>query len=92
MPYLTDISYIGSQFEFRRNIPWMDDDAAGFGASRSNYERTPVAGNTFDYCALHGEAIVKAGYSFISQSAAAFAASGSTDAIAVDLILGKQKR
>ncbi len=91
VPYLTDISYIGSQFEFRRNIPWMDDDAAGFGASRSNYERTPVAGNTFDYCALHGEAIVKAGYSFISQSAAAFAASGSTDAIAVDLILGKQK-
>jgi len=91
VPYVKDISYIGSQFEFRRDIPWMDDDAAGFGASRSNYERTPVAGNTFDYAALHGEAIAAAGYSFISQSAAAFAASDKTDAVAVDLILGKQK-
>ena len=33
VPYLRDISYIGKQKEFRRSIPWMDDDASGFGDS-----------------------------------------------------------
>ncbi len=33
VPYLRDISYIGSQYEYRREIPWMDDDSPGFGAS-----------------------------------------------------------
>lgn len=28
VPYINDISFIGDQFEFRRDIPWMDDDAA----------------------------------------------------------------
>ncbi len=92
VPYLYDISYIGSQFEFRRDIPWMDDDAAGFGASRSDSEKEVVAGNTFDYVALHGQAIVTAGYGFISSSVQAFASSEiPAQAQVVDLILGKQK-
>ena len=92
VPYVYDISYIGSQFEFRRDIPWMDDDAAGFGASRSNYEKEVVAGNTFDYVAMHGEAIAAAGYGFISSSVQAFASSEvPAQARVVDLILGKQK-
>lgn len=90
VPYVSDISYIGSQFEFRRNIPWMDDDAAGFGHSRSNYEDKVIAGNTFDFVALHGEAIRKAGFSFISSSVEAFCNASDSPAI-VDLILGKQK-
>ncbi len=77
-------------FEFRRNIPWMDDDAAGFGASRANYEDKVVAGNTFDYVVTHGEAIRKAGFSFISSSVDAFCNAGDKPAL-VDLILGKQK-
>lgn len=77
-------------FEFRRNIPWMDDDAAGFGASRADYEDKVVAGNTFDYVVTHGEAIRKAGFSFVSSSVEAFC--NATDKPAfVDLILGKQK-
>ncbi len=92
VPYLQDISFIGSQFEFRRNIPWMDDDAAGFGASRSNYETVVIAGNTFDYAYEHGKAIAAAGHSFISSSVAAYAASPVEGQPAiVDLILGKQK-
>lgn len=90
VPYVSDINYIGSQFEFRRDIPWMDDDAAGFGHSRSNYEDKVIAGNTFDFVALHGEAVRKAGYSFISSSVEAFCKATDTP-MAVDLILGKQK-
>ncbi len=92
VPYVKDISFIGSQFEFRRDIPWMDDDAAGFGASRSNYEDKVVAGNTFDYVYTHGKAIAEAGHSFISSSAGAYQASANAgQPKIVDLILGKQK-
>lgn len=92
VPYIQDISFIGSQFEFRRNIPWMDDDAAGFGASRANYEDKIVAGNTFDYVYTHGKAIAAAGHGFISSSVAAFTKSDVENSpLAVDLILGKQK-
>lgn len=90
VPYINDISYIGSQVEFRRNIPWMDDDAAGFGASRGDYEEKVIAGNTFDFVYTHGQAIRAAGHSFISTSVAAFCNSTDTPEM-VDLILGKQK-
>lgn len=91
VPYINDISFIGSQFEFRRNIPWMDDDAAGFGASRSNYEDKVIAGNTFDYVAVHGAAIAAAGRGFISSSVEAFMEDNNMNYKTVDLILGKQK-
>lgn len=68
VPYIKDISYIGKMKEYRRSIPWMDDDASGFGDSYSNYEDKVVAGNTFDYPAVHGAAILRAGYSFVSCS------------------------
>jgi len=68
VPYIHDISYIGRMKEFRRQIPWMDDDASGFGDSYANYETMVIAGNSFDYPALHGAAILKAGYSFVSCS------------------------
>lgn len=90
VPYVQDISFIGSMFEFRRDIPWMDDDAAGFGASRANYEDKVIAGNTFDYVYIHGEAIAAAGRPFVSSSVEAFCQSTDTPAT-VDLILGKQK-
>jgi hypothetical protein len=93
VPYLYDISYIGSQYEFDRREKWRDDDATGFGASRANYETRVVAGNTFDYPALHGRSFADAGYSYVSCSDEAVEA----DEIdlkafdAVDLILGKEK-
>lgn len=90
VPYVNDISFIGSQFEYRRNIPWMDDDAAGFGASRANYETKVIAGNTFDYVIPHGQAIAACGRSFISTGVDAFIASEAKPQI-IDLILGKQK-
>ncbi|MDE6269596.1 MAG: xanthan lyase, partial [Muribaculaceae bacterium] len=91
VPYVQDISFIGSQFEFRRDIPWMDDDAAGFGASRANYEDRVVAGNTFDFVAVHGEAIAAAGRGFVSESVESFCSAPVLAGSTVDLILGKQK-
>ena len=93
VPYMQQINYLGSQFEFRRSEPWRDDDAGGFGASRANHETKPIAGNTFNYPALHGEAILAAGYSFVSSSVKAIENRDVflTDYKIVDLILGKQK-
>ena len=93
VPDKEDISFIGSMFEYRRDIPWMDDDAAGFGGSRSNYEKDVIAGNTRDYVYLHGNTVRAAGYSFVSSSVEAFMNAGEdvqTPKL-VDLILGKQK-
>lgn len=89
------ISYVGAQKEFRRAIPWTHDDASGFGDSRGDYERINIAGNTFDYPALHGKSIMKAGHSFVSVSRAALATMTAIDTAryaAVDIILGKQKQ
>ena len=93
VPYMQQINYLGSQFEFRRNQPWRDDDAGGFGASRSNHETEPIAGNTFDYPSVHGAAIMHAGYSFVSASVEAVEKDEITlNAYKItDLILGKQK-
>lgn len=94
VPDKQDICYIGSQNEYRRQIPWMDDDAAGFGASYGNYEKTVIAGNSFDYPAMHGEAISAAGYSYVSSSNESVIDSlvSLRDYTIVDLILGKQKQ
>lgn len=94
VPYKEDISYIGSMKEFRRSIPWMDDDASGFGDSYADYETMVIAGNTFDYPALHGASILQAGYSFISCSDEVVE-NKSVDLKAytlVDLILGKERQ
>ena len=100
------ISYVGPMKEFRRSIPWTHDDAAGFGDSYGTDERITIAGNTFDYPALHGRSLLKAGYSFVSMSRAAITKDTSltpntqhptptltpTTFSAIDLILGKEKQ
>ena len=93
VPYMQQINYLGAQHEFRRNLDWRDDDAPGFGACRSNHETEVIAGNTFDYPAIHGEAIMAAGYSFVSASVKAVEDNPGTLSgyKALDLILGKQK-
>lgn len=89
VPYLQDISYTGSQKEFNRTLPWLDDDSGGYGDSYGNEETKVIAGNTFDYPALHGEAILKAGLSF--ESCANECLDKAEDGyVFVDYILGKQ--
>ena len=93
VPYIADHHFIGQMHEFRRIIPWMDDDASGFGDSNANYETTRIAGNSFDYPFVHGQAFAEAGYSFVSTAADAVE-NGTvklSDYETVDWILGKQR-
>lgn len=91
VPYIKDISYVGEPYEYRRDIPWTDDDNAGFGASYSDNAGFQAAGNTFDYPSLHGRALMNLGYSFSSSSAGAFVSDSSLwDSPSLDLICGKQ--
>lgn len=87
VPYIKDVSYTGNQTEFHRSA------GDGFGKSSDKYVASVIAGNTFDYPAVHGEAIAEAGRGFISTSVGAVE-QGSvnlSDHKTIDLILGKQK-
>lgn len=87
VPYIRDISFTGYQNEFRRSA------GEGFGRSGSNYVTQIIAGNTFDYPAMHGQAIANAGRGFISASVSAVEKGhlNLQDYPVVDMILGKQK-
>ena len=90
--YVKEINFIGPQYQFRRELPWIDDDNPGFGASWTDEAGKVFAGNTFDYCGVHGKLLMEAGYSFHSSSVAAFSCDRSLadNDIAIDLICGKQ--
>jgi len=94
VPYKSDISFVGKQFEFKRSKPWVDDDAPGFGASYANYETKVIAGNSFDYPYIHGKAIKTAGNSYVSCSVESIIQGNvkMTEFKIIDLILGKQKQ
>lgn len=94
IPYISEHQFTGQMHEYRRQIPWMDDDSSGFGDSDANYETSAIAGNTFDYPALHGKGFAKAGYSFVSASAMAVEHRTillNNNFSIVDWILGKQR-
>lgn len=74
MPYISDISYTGDMYEFRRSSGFRSNVNPGFGASSGEHSGRPVPGNTFDYTYTHGKAIFASGYPFCSASSAAFAA------------------
>ena len=88
-----DISFIGEQTNFVRALYLSQDDNNALGQSYNDYEAEVIAGNTFDFVALHGKSILAAGYSFASASHKAVE-EGRVDMgnyAAVDLILGKQR-
>jgi hypothetical protein len=92
VPDVRDITFIGEMYENRRAMPWISNACAGFGASYDDYAGKTVAGNTHDFAYVHGKAIMKAGYTFISCSNEAFCNDSTyrQDAWAIDLICGKQ--
>ena len=92
VPYVREINFIGPQYQFRRELPWLDDDNPGFGAAWTDEAGKVFAGNTFDYCGIHGKALMAAGYAFHSSSVAAFSADRTLakNDVALDLICGKQ--
>lgn len=91
--YISDISFIGDQYDFDRKSPWKDDDASGFGSSHADQEAMVKPGNSFDYSLVHGAAIVNNGGSFISMSDEAFE-TGNWDKnsfVMLDIIFGEEK-
>lgn len=87
VPYINDVSFTGYQTEFRRS------SGESFGKSGDRYIPMVIAGNTFDFPALHGESIMKSGRGFVSSSLGAVLRGdvNLNDYKTVDLILGKQK-
>jgi hypothetical protein len=93
VPDHVDYNFPGMQFDFDTHSPYRSNDSPGYGASMADDETRVIAGNTFDYPAVHGASLHEAGYSFSSCSADAV-----QDSLVdlqkypvVDLILGKQK-
>ncbi len=87
VPYIKDFSFTGYQTEFNRNA------GDNFGKSSSQNVASVIAGNSFDYPSVHGNAIAAAGKGFVSTSVGAVE-QGSvnlSDYKTIDLILGKQK-
>ncbi|MCD6205407.1 MAG: xanthan lyase [Candidatus Marinimicrobia bacterium] len=88
-----EAGFVGAQYEFRNDAPWLDDDSPGHGASHADYECKIVAGNTHDFVKIHGEAFSAAGRSFCSASDEAII-DGDVDLKKyriVDLIMGEEK-
>ena len=92
VPYIREINRVGKMYDFRRDVPWTDDDCAGFGASYVDEAGKIIPGNTFDYPFVHGKALLSLGYAFTSASEDAFStvASVSEGIDIVDIICGKQ--
>lgn len=91
--YISDIAFIGDQYDFDKKSPWKDDDASGFGSSHADQEALVKHGNSFDYPLVHGAAIVNNGGSFISMSDEAFE-TGNWDKNSfamLDIIFGEEK-
>lgn len=91
VPYISDISYVGENYEFRRDMEYEDDENPGFGASLTDKAGEIVSGNTFDYPYVHGKALMHLGYSFCSVSREAFCNRIGWDCGTVDMICGKQR-
>ncbi|MBQ9888652.1 MAG: xanthan lyase [Bacteroidales bacterium] len=92
MPYLYDLTYIGEQYQFRRSLPWTDNDNPGFGGSFTDMAAHVFPGNTFDFPAVHGRTLMDCGYPFYSVSQDAFSSDTSIwrGSFAADIICGKQ--
>lgn len=87
VPYVNDIAFTGYQTEFHRS------SGDSFGKSAGNYITSVIAGNTFDFPYVHGEAIMNAGRGFVSASLGAVIKGhiNLANYKTVDLILGNQK-
>jgi hypothetical protein len=78
---------------FDRKLSKSENENYALGTSYSDYETRVIAGNTFDYPALHGKDIAEAGYSYTSASQRAVTEQriSINNYPIVDLILGKQR-
>ncbi|MBN1383507.1 MAG: N-acetylmuramoyl-L-alanine amidase, partial [Elusimicrobia bacterium] len=94
VPYGTDFSKVGNQYNFNRDEKWLDDDNPGWGSSNADTEGTAIPGNNFSYPSIHGKAFLNANRSFISISNESFEKMHEQNIKqfnVIDLIFGEQK-
>ncbi|MCC6398591.1 MAG: xanthan lyase [Bacteroidetes bacterium] len=93
VPDRIDFNFTGIQHDFLPASPFRSNDSPGFGASFADDETRLVAGNTFDYPAVHGAALRGLGRSFVSCSDEAIMDSTVIlgEYRVVDLILGEER-
>jgi hypothetical protein len=93
VPYKYSVDFTGAQNDFNPASEFKSNDAPGHGASYADFEGRVIAGNTFDYPAVHGEAIIAAGYSFATcgDDAVIDKAVELNNYVAVDVIYGEEK-
>jgi hypothetical protein len=68
VPYMVDLHKVGSQYDFLKSSPWLDDDSPGHGASYADLEPMVIPGNSFNFSRIHGQSILRSGYSFVTAS------------------------
>ncbi|MGB2960624.1 MAG: fibronectin type III domain-containing protein [Bacteroidota bacterium] len=87
------LNFTGDQHDFNPASRFRLNDAPGHGASFADHEGTIIAGNTFDFPAVHGRALRLAGHSFSSCSKAAVMDTmvRLSNYGCVDLLLGEEK-
>ena len=93
--YIREIGYIGDMYQFSRDREYIGNENPGFGATFSTNVGEAIGGNSFDYPAVHGKAILRSGRAFTSCSAHALERdttlySGFGKGSDIDLICGKQ--
>jgi len=88
-----EFGYSCEVYDFARQSQWLDNDSPGWGASHADAEGRVIKGNTFDFCSLHGMALLEAGYGFISVSEAAFCKGEADKGVykVVDIIFGEER-
>jgi hypothetical protein len=90
--YKYDFGFSGRQYDYDIKSDFITNDAPGHGASRSDYETSIIAGNSFDYPYIHGKAIMNNSYSFVSSSDESFGEMNTAcKYVMVDYILGEEK-
>jgi hypothetical protein len=93
VPDRVDYNFTGPQYDFHPASEFRTNDAPGHGASFADDETRLIAGNTFDFPAIHGRSILQAGLPFVSCSDESVS-DGLVDLSQyrfVDLILGEEK-
>ena len=73
-----DLSYVGEQYDFNVDSPWLDDDSPGHGASWSTWETRTRVGNTRDYPLSYAAALLAAGLGSETVSDEVFSGSART--------------
>ncbi|MGN0201424.1 MAG: xanthan lyase [Candidatus Cryptobacteroides sp.] len=90
VPYIREIGFIGEQYQFKREMPWMSNENPGFGGSYIDKAGTVYAGNSLDNTVAHGKALMEAGFAFHSVTSEAFDLSSAKGDSMVDIVCGKQ--